>query len=68
MAVSLRMVKPVVPTDPREKAELEEDLGQMGCEGFLARPWNLKDEEIVREVIGVPLKKWKGTSRSQPED
>jgi hypothetical protein len=67
-SISLRMVVPGVPTSEEEKAHLEEDLTQMGCQGLLARPWSLKDEEIVRELLLPRSNQWENTLRRKPED
>ena len=53
--VTARMVCPALPTDPDSKKELEADLMCIGCVGLLARPWNLKNDDMVQELIhGVP--------------
>ena len=45
--LALRSILPVVPSDEEEKQLLIDDLTQMGCEGLLAQPWSLKNEEII---------------------
>ena len=40
----------------------------MGCEGFLGRPWNLKNEEMVAELMEDQSNAWKGTVRALLED
>ena len=49
--VSLRMVTPSILENPIALAELKEDLRPMRCVGLLERPWALKREELVRELI-----------------
>lgn len=66
--VVLRMVVPGVPKDEGEKALLEEDLQTMGCHGLLKRPWCLKNEEMVRELITARSNEWEHTLRREPED
>jgi hypothetical protein len=49
--IRIRKIVPEVPRDEAERAELLEDLQVMGCSGFLEKPWDFKDEEIVRELL-----------------
>ena len=51
--VSLRNVTPSIPEGGPERAQLEEDLRKMRCAGLLERPWGLKHEAIVRELIAT---------------
>ena len=39
--VLVKPLIPAIPTDDKEYRELKEDLRAMGCEGLLARPWNV---------------------------
>ena len=50
-AISLRLVTLSIPENPIELAELKQDLMQMLCAGLLERPWALKREELVRELV-----------------
>ena len=50
-AISLQTVTPSIPENPIELAELKEDLRWMRCNGLLERPWTLKREELVRELV-----------------
>ena len=53
--ISLKALVPVVPKTPTARQELEEDLERIGCAGLLNKPWNTKDEGLVRELIeGAP--------------
>jgi hypothetical protein len=53
--VIARMICPVIPNDVTARRELEEDLQQMGCIGLITRPWNLRNDEIIRELVeGAP--------------
>ena len=61
LILAFRNVNLIVPTNAQDKLELEEDLRQMGCEGFMARPWSLKDEEMVVELLDDQTNEWKGT-------
>ena len=49
--ISLRNVTPSIPENPIEFKELKQDLVQMRCVGLLERPWALKREELVREMV-----------------
>jgi hypothetical protein len=49
--VTLIHISPVIPEDSKERAELLEDLSQMGCIGLIDRPWSFRDEGMVREVL-----------------
>jgi hypothetical protein len=49
--VIARMICPVIPVDPTTRKELEEDLQQLGCIGLLARPWDLRNDEIIEELV-----------------
>ena len=51
MPITLRTSLPAIPTDDQEKAWLVEDLTKMGCEGLINRPWELRNETIVRELV-----------------
>ena len=55
--VSLRNVTPVGPENEEERKMLQQDLHGMGCEGFLERPWNLKNEEFVQEFVMIRERK-----------
>lgn len=71
--VALRNVTPAIPEGEKERAELEQDLKRMRCKGLLRRPWDLKHEDIVRELVGVQdgtLERsncFDNTIRDQPE-
>ena len=53
--LTLRSVVPAIPKEPSERAYLEEDLTRIGCIGLLSKPWTVKDERMVRElIIGAP--------------
>ena len=50
-AISLRNVTPSIPENPIHLEELKQDLARMRCEGLLDRPWALKREQMVRELL-----------------
>ena len=47
----LTSVVPAIPKEPGERAYLEEDLTRIGCIGLLSKPWTVKEEKMVRELI-----------------
>ena len=47
----LRSVVPAIPKEPGERAYLEEDLTRIGCIELLNKPWTVKEEKMVRELI-----------------
>jgi hypothetical protein len=46
--VKIRKVVPEVPRNEIEQGELLEDLQTMGCSRLLKKPWDFKDDRIVR--------------------
>ena len=51
-AMALKVVVPSVPKSVRDRDLLEEDLRQIGCYGFLEKPWGLRMEDMVVELLG----------------
>ena len=49
--VGLQTVAPSIPRDPVEKDQLKEDLKRMGYEGLIAKPWGLKNRDMVHELL-----------------
>ena len=63
-------MKPVSPAIPKRESELKElieDLSRMGCEGLLAKPWNLRAEATLREFLFERGNQWIRTMRQDPE-
>ena len=52
-----------ISTDDEELQELAEDLQIMGCEGLLAKPWNVRAEDILRKFKFERGIQWIGTKR-----
>ena len=53
--ISLKALVTVVPKTPMARWELEEGLDRIGCVGLLNKPWSIKDESLVRELVqGAP--------------
>ena len=66
-AIALKAVVPGMPKSVKERELLEEDLRRIGCHGFLGKPWGLRMEEMVAELIGEKDNRWDGTVRQAPE-
>ena len=49
--VALKAVVRIIPRGAKECMMLEEDLRWMGCHGLMERPWCLKYEKIVVELL-----------------
>ena len=49
------------------RRELEEDLERIGCAGLLNKPWSLKDEGLVRELVQGAPNQFDLTIRGKPE-
>ena len=52
--ISLKALILVVPKTPIARRELKEDLDRIGSAGLLNKPWNIKDEGLMRETVAVP--------------
>ena len=66
--VSVKPLIPTIPTDDKEFWELKEDLRAMGCEGLLARPWNVQSEDMLREFLFLRGNQWDETTRRDPQN
>jgi hypothetical protein len=60
------VLSPGTPVKESDMEELITDLTRMRCEGLLARPWLLKSEVMVREVLEGPDNRWDNTIRGKP--
>jgi hypothetical protein len=47
--IPMKPLVPAIPTDDGELRELGEDLWRMGCEGLLGQPWNVQEDNVLRE-------------------
>ena len=65
--IPVKALIPAIPRDDKELQELAEDLRIMGCEGLLAKPWNLRSEEILREFKYERGNQWVHTKRRDPD-
>ena len=67
MPLILRPVVLAIPKEPGERAYLEEDLTRIRCIGLLNKPWTVKEEKMVRELIVGAPNQHKGIVRARPE-
>ena len=63
----LRSVVPAILKELGERAYLEEDLTRIGCIGLLNKPWTVKEEKMVRELIVGAPNQYEGTIRARPK-
>ena len=66
-AMALKAVVPGISKSIRDRDLLEEDLWMIGCHGFMGRPWKLRMEDMVVELLGDKDNRWEGTVRQAPE-
>ena len=58
VSIPLKNVSHVIPKSEAELKELIEDLTRMGCEGLLAKPWNLQSEATLRDLMFERGNQW----------
>ena len=66
-AMALKAVVPGMPKSVKNRELLEEDLRQIGCQGFIGKPWGLRMEDLVAELQGDKDNRWDGTVRQALE-
>ena len=66
-AMVLKAMVSGMPKSVRDRELLEEDLRQIGCHGFIGKPWGLRMEDLVVELLGDKDNRWDGTVRQAPE-
>ena len=66
-AMALKAMVPGVPKSVRDRELLEEDLRRIGCHEFMGKPWGLRMEDLVVELLGDKDNRWDGTVRQAPE-
>ena len=49
--ISLKAFMLVVPQTLTGRQELEEDVERIGCAALSNKPWSLKDEGLVKELV-----------------
>ena len=65
--MALKAVVSGVSKSMRDWELLEEDLRRIGCHEFMGRPWGLRMEDKVVELIGDKDNRWEGTVRQALE-
>ena len=66
--ISLQNVTPSIPENLIEFKKLKQDLARMRYAGLLERPWALKREELVREMVQPECPNiFDGTIRDRPQ-
>ena len=60
-AMALKTVVPGVPKSAKDQELQEEDLQRIGCHGLTGRPWGLRMEEMVSELMSDKDNRWHGT-------
>ena len=66
-AMALKAVVPGMPKSVKDWELLEEDLWRIGCHGFIGKPWGLRMEDLVAELLEDKDNRWDGTVRQAPE-
>ena len=66
-AMALKAVVPGIPKSAKDRELLEEDLQRIGCHRLMEKPWGLRMEELVVELLGEKDNRWHGTMRQAPE-
>ena len=62
-AMALKAVVPGIPKSARDRELLEKDLRRIGCHGLMGKPWGLRMEDLVVELLGEQDNRWHGTVR-----
>ena len=57
----LWFVVPAIPKEPKKRAYLKEDLTRIECIGWMSKPWLVKDEKMVRELVTGAPNQYEGT-------
>ena len=66
-AMALKAIVLGMPKSVKDRELQEEDLQQIGCHGFIGKPWGLQMEDMVAELLGDKDNRWDGTVRQAPE-
>ena len=66
-AMALKAVVPGMPKSVKDRELLEEDLRRIGCHGFIGKPWGLRMEDLVAELLRDKDNRWDGTVCQAPE-
>ena len=63
--IALKVLSPAISGTVAGMYELIDDLTRMRCQKLLARPWMLKDEAMVIELVEGPGNQWDHTIRGR---
>ena len=66
-AMAFKTVVLGVPSNTKDWQLLEEDLRRIGCYRLMEKPWKLRQEEMVAELMGEKDNRWEGTMKQAPE-
>ena len=66
--ILIKALIPAIPKEDEELQELAEDLRVMGCEGLLAKPWNLRLEDTLRGFKYERGNQWDHTKKRDPDN
>ena len=65
--MALKAVAPGISKSAKDRKLLEEDLRRIGCHGLMGKPWRLRMEDLVVELLGEKDNRWHGTVRQALE-
>ena len=66
-AMALKVVVLGIPKSAKDRELLEKDLRRIGCHGLIEKPWGLRMEDLVVELLGDRDNRWHRTVRQAPE-
>ena len=66
-AMVLKAVVLGMPKSVKDRELLEEDLQRIGNHGCIGKPWGLRMEDLVAELLGDKDNRWDGTVRQALE-
>ncbi len=59
--LKFKTVYRVIPKDDKERKQLDADLGQLGCGGFLRQPWSVRNDNMIRKLLEKQSNEWDKT-------
>ena len=65
---ALKKVLLDIPTDDDQLEQLRRNLERMGCAGLLDVPWAVREEGLIRDIIGPVSNVWDNTLRGNTEE
>ena len=60
-AMALKAVVSGIPKSAKNRKLLGEDLRRIGCHGLMGKPWGLRMEDLVVELLCEKDNRWHGT-------